>query len=176
MLFIVCLILVGGLGGYGTYSFYAQNATAQDTIARLETQLGDLSKSVQVSEDQKKLMQEQINKLNCKTFWRNNECAPQSEMATVSAQPVSGVSPLKVKFSVRAPSLAYNLDFGDASSTPLTSAQTPNADGGCTQDKDGLCTIVVSHTYTSPETATFTAKVMKDDAVVSSVSIAVRGK
>ncbi len=174
VLFVICLILIGAIGGFGTYSFYAQNETARQTIARMETQIGDLSKSVQVSEDQKNLLQEQIEKLKCKTFWRANACTPESEMASFSAQPSSGTSPLKVKFTIKAPGLGYTVDFGDSSSTPLTIAQ--NADGGCTQGADGLCTVVLQHTYTATANTSFAAQIKKDDAVVTETKIDVRVK
>ena len=168
---ISALLLVVLIGGAAYYFMVMQpHVTSLDAVFRRVNEV------LTTTTAENATIKQQIAQLTCKGKWDNGACTPYT--ATMIASPESGTSTLKVSFTISVPEVNYNIDFGDGSSSTISSLIKAQNVGNCgTDQKPGLCTVSLFHSYSAKTAdATFAAKLLKDGNPVSSATITVRKK
>jgi hypothetical protein len=151
---LLLFVMIAG-GGYMYY-------ISQQRIQELNAELSNSTAKVA-------LLRQQVSQLLCKGTWSNGTCIPLS--VTLSADPTEGGSPLRVTFTVKVPDGNYSIDFGDGSTAWVSGGLNAQSQGNCVQDLSGLCTVTITHAYTTNAKAKFIVKLMQNNVAVTSTVV-----
>lgn len=167
---ILLLIIIAVLAAF-SYQSYAHNVELAAENSSLLSQTQTLTADKTALQSQVNDTTKRLTELECDGIWNGESCAPYPAFITNKVS--SGAAPLAVSFTVKTKSPKYSMDFGDGSTTPLTTGTN-----ACVPKDDGFCLFTVAHTYRviSESDTVYTVKLMQKDAVATSTSITVTGK
>jgi hypothetical protein len=168
-LFTIALVLIGIIAGGGVYLFYSQAAGLKETVFNESQARSALEATLTTTTAERDTLLKKVAELSCETKWENDACIPIDQYVSFTLSTTTGVSPLKIGFTVRVPDTSFVLDYGDGSTALL-------ANNSCKKDEDDLCVYTFTHTYTSKTATEITARLTRgeSDIVSRSIQVSVR--
>lgn len=156
-----------GAGGAAGYYQYQQVVGLRADLQQANTELAS-------STEKATSLELRVAELTCKGIWNGSACQAIAVPVSIKAEPARGASPLMVTFVVKVPNINYGIDFGDGSTSWLSTGLNGQTAGECIPTENDLCIINVKHTY-SPGNAggSFVAKLMQGGTVMATTSVTV---